>query len=94
MKRLAELVIYLALEGFYYFNGIRKWISDIPVPPEFRLTSVDPYYIKAGTNAITSDVVEPFVSPAKLLRRYLPTGKSGSGTTLRHQCNRSSERSF
>lgn len=71
MKRLAELVIYLALEGFYYFNGIRKWISDIPVPPEFRLTSVDPYYIKAGTNAITSDVVEPFVSPAKLLHSDL-----------------------
>ncbi|KAI6020430.1 hypothetical protein BKA83DRAFT_11542 [Pisolithus microcarpus] len=85
-KRLAELVIYLGLDGklqayyyearnnpsgkpgFYYFNGICKWISDTPVSPDFCETV------------------------ARLRRQYLPTGKSRSGTTLRHQRNRINER--
>ncbi|KAI6161803.1 hypothetical protein EDD17DRAFT_1822711 [Pisolithus thermaeus] len=46
--------------GFYYFNGIRRRISETPVPPDFRETGVGPRYIRAGTDAITGDVVKPF----------------------------------
>lgn len=74
MKRLADLIVHLDLEdrlipyyykadnGFYYFNGVREPVSKKP-RGDFRGAEigVDAEYIKAGADAITSDVVDPFV---------------------------------
>ncbi|KAI6020436.1 hypothetical protein BKA83DRAFT_498359 [Pisolithus microcarpus] len=57
--------------GFYYFNGIRRRISDTPELLESCVTGVDPSYIKAGTGNITLDVVKPF---ARMLIRDITRG--------------------
>ncbi|KAI6141922.1 hypothetical protein BKA82DRAFT_961792 [Pisolithus tinctorius] len=46
--------------GFYYFNGVRERISDKPGSFRAEELGVSASYVKAGTDAISSDVVEPF----------------------------------
>ncbi|KIK22552.1 hypothetical protein PISMIDRAFT_102233 [Pisolithus microcarpus 441] len=58
--------------GFHYFNRVRESISNEPKGP-FRgeVMGVDAAYIKAGADAITNDVVDPFV---RLLAEDLKNG--------------------
>ncbi|KAI6143733.1 hypothetical protein BKA82DRAFT_36374 [Pisolithus tinctorius] len=46
--------------GFYYFNGVRERISDKPGSFRAEELGVSASYVKAGTDAISSDVVKPF----------------------------------
>ncbi|KAI6141916.1 hypothetical protein BKA82DRAFT_28642 [Pisolithus tinctorius] len=46
--------------GFYYFNGVRERISDKPGCFHAEELGIDSSYVKAGTDAISSDVAEPF----------------------------------
>ncbi|KAI5990294.1 amine oxidase [Pisolithus orientalis] len=58
--------------GFYYFNGVRERISDKPGSFHADQLGVAPSYIKAGTDAIHNDVIEPF---ARLLIADIEQGK-------------------
>ncbi|KAI6143742.1 hypothetical protein BKA82DRAFT_2424013 [Pisolithus tinctorius] len=58
--------------GFYYFNGVRERISDKPGSFHADQLGVAPSYIKAGTDAIHTDVIEPF---ARLLIADIEQGK-------------------
>ncbi|KAI5981888.1 hypothetical protein F5J12DRAFT_750746 [Pisolithus orientalis] len=46
--------------GFYYYNGVRERISDKPGPFRAEQLGVSASYIKAGPDAIHSDVNGPF----------------------------------
>ncbi|KAI5990299.1 hypothetical protein F5J12DRAFT_929879 [Pisolithus orientalis] len=46
--------------AFYYFNGVRERISDKPGSFRAEKLGVAASYVKAGTDAISSDVVKPF----------------------------------
>ncbi|KAI6100915.1 amine oxidase [Pisolithus croceorrhizus] len=46
--------------GFYYFNGVRERISDTPGSFRAEELGVAASYVKAGTDAIHTDVIKPF----------------------------------
>lgn len=58
--------------GSYYFNGIREPVSNAPRGPfGAQEMGVDADYIRAGVDAIVSDVVRPFV---RMLVQDIETG--------------------
>ncbi|KAI5984069.1 hypothetical protein EDD15DRAFT_2484624 [Pisolithus albus] len=72
---------------FYYFNRVSQQISDKPKGP-FRGEDmgVDAAYIRAGADAITNDVVDPFV---RLLAEDLKHGTKKGWERLKEHDSRS-----
>ncbi|KAI6045459.1 amine oxidase [Pisolithus marmoratus] len=63
-------------QAFYYFNGVRERISDTPGSFCAEKLGVPTRYIKAGTDAIRTDVVTPF---AMMLVEDIKQGKREEG---------------
>lgn len=67
--------------GLNYFNGIREPVSSAPKGPfGAKEMGVGDDYIRAGVDAITSDVIEPF---ARMLIQDIESGKSTGWEVLK-----------